>query len=514
MIERAFAFAAGVDRELLLECPSSERIKHTAIGATIYLTAIFAFVSMLYALHRVLGESFLLIMASFGGALLWSVTIFTIDRLIVLSIRKSDHWLKNLGIAMPRLLLAGLISILIATPLELKIFADRIALERQTKQDEELRKGRGTVRETFGLPELEKTSSALEAQQQQLIAALAAEPTTDIYERLKTELDTASNERQAYQKSSETRLGAIANELRIVNATLGTVNREIGSSRRELQQSELRREDTSGARARIAELGAQRSRLLTRIEQLTAEVERISFRRTEFATAETRAAAALRAERDRHEATLREGIQNLTSRAGDVKKTIADRTIAARPRLDQSQQAIARGLGENLIAEVESLGDLTARHKTIWWAALLLQLAFLMVETAPVLAKLFSRRGPYDDLVHIQELEFSERGRAVEELYRRSDFEFFRERAAMEAEESTHRRSMDHALKGFTYAANRLDEYIQRHHDAARSVARASASEHTASIGGKLVETLESASSRFFAAILRALKSRRSDADT
>ena len=119
-----FWFCSGADTEILKKCPT-ETAKYTGIGATVFFTGVFAFLSASYALYTVFDNVFSA--AIFG--IVWGLMIFNLDRFIVSSMRKERKRGREFTMAIPRLLLAILISVVIARPLELKIFEKEIAPE-------------------------------------------------------------------------------------------------------------------------------------------------------------------------------------------------------------------------------------------------------------------------------------------------------------------------------------------------------------------------------------------------
>ncbi|MGM1428465.1 DUF4407 domain-containing protein [Sphingobacterium lactis] len=120
-----FWWCSGVHRETLDRYPE-ERSKYISIGATIFFTGLFAALAGGYALYFVFsGTSFAILYALIFGAI-WGLAIFNLDRYIVLSIDKSRKpWMQFLQ-ALPRILLAILIGMIISRPLELKIFDKEI----------------------------------------------------------------------------------------------------------------------------------------------------------------------------------------------------------------------------------------------------------------------------------------------------------------------------------------------------------------------------------------------------
>lgn len=119
-----FWFCSGAEVEILKKCPT-ENSKYTGIGATIFFTGVFATLSAAYALYTVFDN----VPAAIGFGILWGIMIFNLDRFIVSSMRKEGRVGRELLMATPRLVLALLISIVIARPLELKVFDKEIQPE-------------------------------------------------------------------------------------------------------------------------------------------------------------------------------------------------------------------------------------------------------------------------------------------------------------------------------------------------------------------------------------------------
>ncbi|MGC1240466.1 MAG: DUF4407 domain-containing protein [Chryseosolibacter sp.] len=119
-----FWFCSGAETEILKRCPS-ETAKYTGIGATVFFTGVFAFLSASYALYTVFDN----VLTSIAFGIVWGLMIFNLDRFIVSSMRKEGRIGREFAMAAPRLILAILISIVIARPLELKIFEKEIAPE-------------------------------------------------------------------------------------------------------------------------------------------------------------------------------------------------------------------------------------------------------------------------------------------------------------------------------------------------------------------------------------------------
>lgn len=136
-LKKFFWWCAGVHTETLQKYPE-EHSKYFSIGATIFFTGLFAAIAGGYALYFVFsGGDYALIYSLLFG-IIWGLAIFNMDRYIVLSIDKSKSGLKQFLQALPRIILAIIIGIVISRPLELKIFdkeiSDHLRVEYLKKQ--------------------------------------------------------------------------------------------------------------------------------------------------------------------------------------------------------------------------------------------------------------------------------------------------------------------------------------------------------------------------------------------
>ncbi|QWX84004.1 DUF4407 domain-containing protein [Cellulophaga sp. HaHaR_3_176] len=122
MLQRFFILCSGADSEILTECSQGERNKYAGIGATVFFTAVMAFIASSYALFTVFDNMY----TSIFFGLVWGLLIFNLDRFIVSTIRKRDTFGSEFLQATPRIILAVIIAIVISKPLEMKIFEKEI----------------------------------------------------------------------------------------------------------------------------------------------------------------------------------------------------------------------------------------------------------------------------------------------------------------------------------------------------------------------------------------------------
>ena len=132
MIQRFFILCSGADASILETCSPGERNKYAGIGATVFFTALMAFLAAGYALYTVFDNVY----AALGFGLVWGLLIFNLDRFIVSTIKKRNSLRSELLQATPRILLAVIIAVVISKPLEMKIFEkeiDRVLLEQKNE---------------------------------------------------------------------------------------------------------------------------------------------------------------------------------------------------------------------------------------------------------------------------------------------------------------------------------------------------------------------------------------------
>lgn len=132
MLKNFFIFCSGADSDILDQCSAGEQTKYAGIGATVFFTAVMAFIACSYALYTVFDNYLSAIFFGF----IWGLLIFNLDRFIVSTIKKRNNFFDELIQASPRIALAIIIAIVIAKPLELKIFEkeiDQVLLEQKNE---------------------------------------------------------------------------------------------------------------------------------------------------------------------------------------------------------------------------------------------------------------------------------------------------------------------------------------------------------------------------------------------
>ena len=120
-IQHFFILCSGSNISVLKKT-KTEWNKHAGIGGVILFTGIFASLSAGYALYTIFDSMYYAV----GFGLLWGLMIFNLDRYIVSSMKKSGSFFQQFFMALPRIILAIFLGIVISKPLELKVFEKEI----------------------------------------------------------------------------------------------------------------------------------------------------------------------------------------------------------------------------------------------------------------------------------------------------------------------------------------------------------------------------------------------------
>lgn len=306
-ISAFFLWASGADLKILEECPT-DKTKYFGIGGTVFFTGLFAAMAAAYSLFTVFDNYVVAVLLG----IVWGFMIFNLDRFIVSGIRKEDKPWREWLSAFPRIVLAVVISLVIARPFELKIFAKEID------------------------PELVKMEQQVYAAQE-LEAKARFEP-----------------------------------ELTQIRSDVDRLKKEIADKaqqRDQLMQLAQQEADGTGG-SKIKNLGP-----IYKIKKTDADKAEGELQALEKSNAEK--------------------IQSLESLYNERRGAMLGVTNALEhTRLDGPA------------ARMEALTRLVKKSPTMWWAHIFIVMLFLVVELSPIIVKLFSKKGPYDAMLHSVEHQF------------------------------------------------------------------------------------------------------------
>lgn len=147
----------------VLEAAPGARSKFVALGGVLLSTGGLALVSMAFAVHMALGVWWPV--AALIG-LGWGLVVVNLDRMLMVGMAHDSSLRRNLVLAVPRVGLALVLGVVIATPLTMQIFAKEIDTEIVTMQAERGDAYRASLADDARfahLPELEERIATAEA---------------------------------------------------------------------------------------------------------------------------------------------------------------------------------------------------------------------------------------------------------------------------------------------------------------------------------------------------------------
>ena len=163
MLKQFFIICSGADTNILADSSQGEQNKYAGIGATVFFTALMAFIAASYALYTVFDN--LLAAVVFG--FVWGLLIFNLDRYIVSTIKKTGNVIDELIQASPRIILAVIIAIVISKPLELKIFEKEINQVLLEQKNDFTLANKNQIAQQY-TPTVEALNSEIQALQDQI----------------------------------------------------------------------------------------------------------------------------------------------------------------------------------------------------------------------------------------------------------------------------------------------------------------------------------------------------------
>jgi hypothetical protein len=264
-ITRFLWWSAGADPYFMSKAPMQDRVKYAGIGGIVFCTGLLAAVSGGYAIHTIFGPkgdandysltaSIAVNIGTIIFMVVWGTIIFNLDRFIVSSTGKGDGtdsitW-KEVGQALPRIIIALILGFAISAPLEIRILESEINSELSKFQQgyvQDLNTATDSVfrQKRIGL---EKDKAEYEgkladyegiiAQYDQQIDGLVQRQQTEMQDKraygfgpvakkMQTDIDGKRSEKEKFiaQKKSET--GAWQKQLDFINGQLNKLSEDL-----------------------------------------------------------------------------------------------------------------------------------------------------------------------------------------------------------------------------------------------------------------------------------------------
>jgi Domain of unknown function (DUF4407) len=338
----------GVD-EKLLDRVWEERARYACLGAIVLGTATMAALSMLDALDQIFGPVWPVLILV---ALFWGTFICWIDRWLIASTHgaRSGQW----RIFVPRIFLAVLFGVIIATPLVLTVFGSEVVSQAQNDQSNALLEYESQLKQCNPLPGQSATGTA--AAQSVGCAQFYVQVSNPA---IGTDKAITAEQSQQFQ----------------LNGVITADNNEIASL------NTVARDECNGVSGKglsgIIGVGPNCAR-----DRQKAD----SFARTSDV-----------AELQSEVTSLDQKIATQTATAGQQTQAYATNISSAVARLVATKKQQEGPIG--LLNRIDALGELAARHFVIAVATVLLAIFIIVIDCLPVLSKMMSGTTRYDDIL-------------------------------------------------------------------------------------------------------------------
>lgn len=367
IVNEFFWICSGANRDILRQCPT-EYSKYLGIGGTIFFTAMMAMFSGGYAFFTIFDNPWLAI----GFGVFWGLLIFNLDRFIVNTMYtdgKHTISLKEITLGLPRIIIAISLGIVIATPLELKIFEDEINVEIDqlidVKLDEYIQKDSIQLKQLIhdrNLVSSKRDTILLSSSTQNMYSGVLDNTNDMIQNIANTKKQNESqrsiwvNRKAQYQKQ----LNNTTDSLEIVR-----LKREIRNCNSQISAYDKSIKKNNGE---ISGLTENKSDILSQVvAQKEADINKCN-----------------------------EEILKLDTKIAEVEANIANAKTTHKEKLDKE----FRGFQAHMLA----FERIKAKNNTTKKVALFVMLLLIIIETAPTFFKMMIASGPYDELLN-EEME-------------------------------------------------------------------------------------------------------------
>ena len=269
-----------------------------------------AAISVAYAIYTIFDDQIIALVTG----IFWGMLIFFLDWYLIASLKKQNKPWKEFTMAFPRIMLAVFLAVVIARPLELKLFEKEINQEIEVMQQQNKIKYKGLVENEFDEINRRKEENL----------------------RMNQELDELEKQRQ---KLFEMIIAEAEGRSPTGLVGKGPVYRE--------KKAEF--------------------------DQITQRIKEKKKELKPLIQANNKRIAALFEEKDR--------------------------------QLDQGYETHVKSDG--FLARFQAFGNLSDKNKTIAYTSWFIIILFICIESSPVIVKLISSRGPYDEFFEAAQYETS-----------------------------------------------------------------------------------------------------------
>ena len=359
---RRMAVLGGADNDVLDEVPE-EVPRFVQMFLVLAGTALVSALSMMFALLTGVRVSILLAVPL---AIVWGLIIFNLDRFLTSTMRSTKNLFRLLGLALPRVIMAALIGIVVAEPLVLQIFQNDINREVNSTNVTQALTDQDAV--TSG-PE----KQALDAATAQ-VSALENQAATGIV----AGTSSTSAEAAAAQQTVDQLTQQLAAQQTVIDQA------------RAVYQCELTGQGagTVPGCTGVAGDGASSDAAQAQLQQAQSGYDSLSAQlqqaQSTLASANNAGAAAAASSAD---ANKQQAEDQLPAARAQYESALAAYNARASSVADGNAGAVG------LLSQITALERLSDREPVLRWAHYLIAALFFMIELLPVLVKVLTGFG-------------------------------------------------------------------------------------------------------------------------
>lgn len=361
-LSRTLAVLGGAEGEILDDVPS-ETPRFVQMFFVLAGTALVSALSMMFAL--VTGVR-IAVWLAVPLAIVWALIIFNLDRFLTSTMRSTRNVWRLVGLALPRVIMAALIGIVVAEPLVLQVFHNDIAREVTSSNVVQAQTDQDAVTNGPEKKALDAASASLAALQNQAATGIVAGTSQTSAQSVaaKATVDQLTTQLADQQKVIDQARALYQCELTGTGA--GTVAGCTGV------QGEGASADA--AKAQLAQAQSAYDALATQLTQAQAGLAAANGASTD--------AAATSAAQNKQQAQ-------------DQLPAVQAQYDAALAAYNDRAASVAGGNAEavGLLSQIGALERLSEREPTLAWAHWLIAALFFMIELLPVLVKVLTSFG-------------------------------------------------------------------------------------------------------------------------
>jgi hypothetical protein len=400
-IQYFFWLLSGCEINILKDCPTDYN-RQAGIGFTIFMTTILAFFSGSYA-GWYFGKSYSTAIV-FG--LLWSALIFSIDRSMVVTLKK-DPTKKKQSFWAPlisRGIMALLIAFIISIPLELLIFQENIELhmvrydqdQTQNVKDAQIR-NEDIANKSFDLQSLTNDSEKIQEQLN------PGEPIDDLeYDKLKSDYNQKNDQfvsiLSAFKKANSESIIAL-NNVPTYYTTTNKIEKDKGSSQwkkyekkigiRNSAKNKLNNFDKNGLNKSKKDLENYKNNWITQLKTDKIEIDNNIKAKKKSISKSKKIVDSLGTDFGK----------KINEKKGFVKRFMVLEDLASSTTKIKTKDSKGKTIEKTISNE---------QGATILFLLWLIRILFFTIEILPTIAKIATPLGAYDFAIYRKEREIEE----------------------------------------------------------------------------------------------------------